>query len=49
MGTVSCKALPICCASTAFLSKTVSFRAVCPARQAHVSEASAAEVAELIR
>eukprot|EP01051_Picozoa_sp_SAG22_P010733 SAG22_NODE_982_length_6164_cov_32.072218_6_plen_201_part_00 len=31
---VRSKALPFCCASTVFLSKTVPFRAVCPARQA---------------
>ena len=28
---VSCTALSFCCASTVFLSKTVPFRAVCPA------------------
>eukprot|EP01051_Picozoa_sp_SAG22_P017311 SAG22_NODE_2639_length_2347_cov_2.181940_3_plen_125_part_00 len=30
---VSSKALSFCCISTVFLSKTVPFRAVCPARQ----------------
>eukprot|EP01051_Picozoa_sp_SAG22_P014456 SAG22_NODE_1757_length_3650_cov_2.473669_3_plen_339_part_00 len=31
---VSCKALPLCCASTAFLSKTAPFLAVCLSSQA---------------
>eukprot|EP01051_Picozoa_sp_SAG22_P003817 SAG22_NODE_191_length_15699_cov_19.660192_9_plen_275_part_00 len=41
VGAVSCKALSFCCAFTVLLSKTVPFRAVCPARQVEVCFCSA--------